>query len=300
MKRGMALFALLGVFFAMKGTLQSQIYTEKMIVVVTASYNNKDWYEKNLMSIFSQKYVNYHVIYIDDCSTDGTADLVEKWTKDHGVSDRITLIRNTVNQGGLANHYMALQLIPDRAIVCVIDGDDWLAENFVFDFLNKQYQENDMWMSYGQFISWPDGVKGWCCEIPLAGVDQYAYRKHSHNLSHLRTFYAGLFKQIKKEDLMNEGCFWSINDNPVMFPMAEMAKGHVKFFPQVLCVWNNENPLNDHKETALGRSEQLNTDKMIRALPPYNPISTPFKDSLDGTLAELKQNIDSFLSQREL
>src|SRR3989304_2120498 len=54
---------------------------EKHFVVIVPSYNNKDWYQKNLDSIFMQKYTNYHVVYIDDVSTDGTGDLVEKYVQ---------------------------------------------------------------------------------------------------------------------------------------------------------------------------------------------------------------------------
>ncbi len=277
-----------------------KVYSEKTIVVLVASYNNKDWYEKNLTSIFSQKYFNFHVLYIDDVSTDGTADLVQEWTEKHGVQDRITIIRNTERFGGLANHYRAIQLIPDRAIVCVVDGDDWLAHANVFDFLNQEYTNKDIWMSYGQFAASANGMHGWCCEIPDSYVNRNAYREFPHNLSHLRTFYAGLFKQIKKEDLMNEGEFWSINDNATMFPMAEMARGHVKFNSQILYIWNNENPINDHQAAALGKRKQLNTDQQIRGLPRYGKVSSPFTDDLKGTLEELQVNVEKARQERTI
>jgi len=290
MRKLLVLAALLMIFGASQA-IENEIYKEKMIVVLTASYNNKDWYERNLMSIFSQKYFNYHVLYIDDCSTDGTPDLVEKWTKAHDVSDRITIIRNKKNLGGLHNHYRAMQLIPDRAIVCVVDGDDWLSRDTVFAFLNETYHKNDIWMSYGQFQAWPSGMLGWCCEIPESYVSRNAYREYPHNLSHLRTFYAGLFKQIKKEDLMCGKEFWTINDNAAMFPMAEMARGHVKFLPQVLLMWNDANPLNDHKERALGRQRQLDADRSIRSLSRYEKVESPFKDNVESTIAVLKSRI---------
>ncbi len=289
------LFYLAAVLFGKQADARNEkIYIEKTIVVVTASYNNKDWYEKNLRSIFSQRYFNYHVLYIDDCSTDGTADLVEEWTKAHGVSDRITIIRNKQRWGGLANHYRAIQLIPDPAIVCIVDGDDWLSRDIVFDFLNETYQKNPIWLTYGQFVSWPEGRQGWCCEIPKEYTSRNAFREYPHNLSHLRTFYAGLFKLIKKEDLMDRGNFWGINDNAVMFPMAEMAREHVKFIPQVLLVWNVANDINDHK---VSRARQLEADQRIRRLPRYSTIETPFRDDSKGTIKELKQNIKKAFSE---
>ena len=49
------------------------------MVIVIASYNNERWVEENLKSVFMQDYSNYRVIYIDDASTDGTADLAEPY-----------------------------------------------------------------------------------------------------------------------------------------------------------------------------------------------------------------------------
>jgi glycosyltransferase involved in cell wall biosynthesis len=54
---------------------------EKNIVIVTASYNNKDWYKQNLDSVFVQKYQNYRLIYIDDCPPDGTYELVKEYVE---------------------------------------------------------------------------------------------------------------------------------------------------------------------------------------------------------------------------
>ena len=37
---------------------------ENPIVIVTASYNNAQWYQHNANSVFTQKYHNYHWIYV--------------------------------------------------------------------------------------------------------------------------------------------------------------------------------------------------------------------------------------------
>src|SRR5579862_6844435 len=81
---------------------------ERDFVVVIASYNNKDWYQANLDSVFSQNYSHYRVIYIDDCSPDGTAKFVEEYIKARGLEHKVTLIKNTVRQRALANLYNAI------------------------------------------------------------------------------------------------------------------------------------------------------------------------------------------------
>ncbi len=43
----------------------------KQFTIVIPSYNNIEYYERNLESILNQDYADYRVYYIDDASTDG-------------------------------------------------------------------------------------------------------------------------------------------------------------------------------------------------------------------------------------
>ncbi len=262
--------------------------SERLFVFVTAGYNNKEWYDRNLSSIFSQNYKNFHLIYVDDCSTDGTSELVQEWAEKHGVADRITLIRNSERMGAMANQYKAIHMLPDGAVVCIVDGDDWLAGPNVLTHLNKLYAD-PVWLTHGQFIVFPGGQLGWCRDIPQKYIDTNGFRDDPHNLSHLRTFYAGLFKQIKKEDLMFEGKFLKMcADNAAMFPMAEMARGHIKFNAEVLLVWNGASSINDHK-VVKGLQRQL--DLKIRSWPRYDKLETPFNDGQEVSIDQIKANV---------
>ena len=55
---------------------------EHPLVVIIPSYNNAQWYKKNLDSVFNQRYSNYRIIYLDDASTDQTGYLVEKYIQE--------------------------------------------------------------------------------------------------------------------------------------------------------------------------------------------------------------------------
>ena len=74
------------------------------------SYNNAylRYYMRNLDSVFQQEYQNYHVVYVNDASTDNLGQYVQDYMNDNGIpSDKYTLINNKYNQGLLANTYMA-------------------------------------------------------------------------------------------------------------------------------------------------------------------------------------------------
>lgn len=240
------------------------------MVVVIPSYNNKDWYKKNLDSIFSQKYRNYRVIYADDASTDGTDKLVEEYIKKIGQEHRVTLIKNKERVGSLANLYRIIWMCDKNEIVCDVDGDDWLANDGVFALLNKVYDDPDVWLTYGQYLTHPEGILGMTAQFPQEVIAQNSFRTAGGGLYHLRTFYAGLFQKIKRDDLLYEGKFLSsAGDRAFILPIFEMAGKHGKFIADILYVYNRNNPLNDDK---IDRDLQHRLDHFVRRKEKYQPI----------------------------
>jgi len=250
-------------------------WAHKEIVVVTASYNNKEWYKQNLDSIFSQDYPYFSVIYIDDVSPDGTGDLVEAYLKDHPQGHRVTLIKNEERCGALANQYHAIHSCDDKAIIVIADGDDFFADETVLSYVAQVYEHEDVWLTYGQFKCWRGGSRVYCQPASPCVIKKNLFRASRSYLSHLRTFYAALYKKIKLEDLLYQGDFFSVNaDMATMYPMVEMAcNGHFMCMPKVLYLYNNSNPINDHR---VNRKEQLSLEKFIRNKKPYEALERLF------------------------
>lgn len=246
-----------------------------LFVFVVPSYNNENYYQKNLYSMFYQTYPFFHVIYIDDCSPDDTAQLVENYIKDFELQDRITLIKNQKNVGALANIYKAVHMCDPRVVIVGLDGDDWLDNGNVLALLAEKYSNPDVWITWGQYRCYPSHYKGHCAPVPKHIIDTNNFRDYNYVTSALRTFYAGLFHKIKKEDLLYEGKFFPMAwDLSIMFPMLEMAGHHSTFIPNILYVYNIETPLNDFKVN--NRQTQIYYDMMIRKQKKYQRISSPF------------------------
>lgn len=248
--------------------------TEKPIVVVIPSYNNIKWYEKNLsmLAAQSQTYNNWRAIYIDDCSPDGTGAAVEKYIADHNLGNKITLMKNPQNMGAMYNLYTAIHTCRDEEIILTLDGDDWFTDNQVLKYINSAYQDGKTWMTYGQYEEYPPASAGISRQIPNFVIEQNAFRNYAWVSSQLRTFYAGLFKKIKKEDFMLDGKFFAATyDMAIMFPMLEMAGYHSTFTPRITYVYNRTTPINDNKIRPL---VQRNLDVHIRNKTKYSRISS--------------------------
>lgn len=240
-------------------------------VVVIPSYNNKDRFEENLDSVVLQTYPHYRIIYIDDASTDGTADLVQAYIRSHHLENRVRLIRNTARAGALANKYRGAWLCTPNEIVVDLDGDDKLAHEDVLTRLSAVYADPDVWLTYGDWVYFPSQEIGEAQEIPLDVIDKNDFRSFRRGgTTPLRTFYAGLFHRIKEADLLYEGKFLqTASDLAFMFPMLEMAGRHIRFLSEIFYVYNNETPLNDHNLRYL---QQQKLDNFLRSKPKYQPL----------------------------
>jgi len=246
---------------------------EKPFVVIIPSYNNSAFCEQNLISVLTQNYGNFRIIYIDDCSKDDTVAKVSYLIDHSPLKDKITLVQNRINLGALKNLYTAIHSCRDDEIVVTVDGDDFLAHAHVLKKLNAVYADENVWMTYGNFLDYPTyRQKPLICKpIPQNVIRAKSYRKAEWVASHLRTFYAGLFKKISQEHFLYQGEFLPMGwDLAFMIPMLEMADGRFRFIDEVLYLYNRSNPINDHKKNLQLQSECA---AYVRNLPPYDSLS---------------------------
>lgn len=247
--------------------------THRFAIVIPA-YNARAFCQKNLLSVFQQRYQRYRILYIDDCSTDGTADCVAHFAETFSTGAPLDLKRNTQNKGALANLYEAIWSCDDDEIILALDGDDWLAHDRVLEILNATYTLPETWLTYGQYISYPMYRSGACEALPphlLTPKESWRIRKARWVTSHLRTFYAGLFKQIRHSDLLWKGELSRVSwDFAMLLPMLEMALHRSRFIPDILYVYNEDHPLNDHH---MRPQLQREAESYFRSLAPYAPLA---------------------------
>ena len=118
-------------------------------VFIIPSYNNENIIEKNLQSIFDQTYTNWKIIYINDCSTDKTHEKFEELTENY--KEKITYINNKEKLSQGFNRYRAYNMCHDEDYCVLLDGDDWLANNYVLKYLTTFISHHNVEMTYGNF-----------------------------------------------------------------------------------------------------------------------------------------------------
>jgi glycosyltransferase involved in cell wall biosynthesis len=269
----LTLFLLVFFVSALEG---KRFSTPLEFVIVSPSYNNENYCQASLQSVACQTYPHWSLVYIDDRSKDNTRKLVESFIISRGLSHKCTLISNKKRVGALANLYKVINKLPKDVIVVNLDGDDRFAHPEVLRKLAQVYADSNVWMTYGNYQEEPAGITSVCAPFPQEVIDAASFRMYPFWISsHLKTYYAKLFQKIKKKDFRARGKFLQqASDLAFMFPMLEMAsKGHIRFIPDVLYVYNRSNPLNDEKNYF---KKVRRLDKKIRGKKRYKSLNSLF------------------------
>jgi len=236
--------------------------------VIIPFYNCEEYIVKCLQSIMTQTYKECDVILINDASTDNS----DKAIRDvFDLGTRIKYIHNNRNVGALQNIVMAInEYITDpEDVIILIDGDDWLEDDTVLQRIHDEYQNPDIWLTYGQYRNLSKKYRGICAQL----TNTRRYRKRNWVTSHLRTFKKHLWSKIKDEDLRDSsGNYYPMAwDLAFMYPMIEMAGlKRIKYIRDILYVYNDNNPLNDDRKN---RQLQIDLGGEIKNKSQYDEIS---------------------------
>ena len=228
--------------------------------IIIPVFNSEKYIKKCLNSIIKQTYKNYQVNVIDDCSTDYSYELALEICNRY---ENFDICKNPRRLGALNNINNLLSLnieAPSKTINILVDGDDYLYSGDVLDILHEKYINTNCLITYGSHLS-SKGVQG--KKYPSLIRKLNLYRKYFWYASHLKTFRHDLWLSINKSDfLANNGHYFSVaSDLAIMFPMLEMAGDRQEFIKEILYVYNDKNPISDHK---IRRKEQILAAKEIR------------------------------------
>jgi glycosyltransferase involved in cell wall biosynthesis len=100
------------------------VQNQPFVSVLTPTYNLERFLAECIESVLNQTYTNFEYIIVNNCSTDGTQELVERYAR---LDRRIRIYRNDQLLPIIANHNKAFSLMAPGAKYCkILSGDDWL------------------------------------------------------------------------------------------------------------------------------------------------------------------------------
>jgi len=241
---------------------------------VIASYNNEKNITKNLTSIIQQTYTNWRAIYINDCSTDKTAELFHTILEENNIHDKFIYIENEQQLHQSYGKYTAYQLVNDLEVVCILDGDDWLADDNVLATLKEYYTKDYMVITSnynihknGDIVSSRIASKYTSDELKnIRRMDKWLFK-------HLKTGYGILFKSISEEYLKrNDKWLTMATDVAEMTCVTEFSNANVLCVDDIFYTYNYDNSIlyPSSYYNSKDAIERKLTHEHIKQLPPCN------------------------------
>lgn len=109
-----------------------------LISIITPTYNCGKFIEDTIKSVVKQTYQNWEMIIVDDCSSDNTKEIVEKYTSQ---DNRIKYYVLQENSGAAVARTKAMEL-SSGSYMAFLDSDDLWPENKLESQLNFMKENN--------------------------------------------------------------------------------------------------------------------------------------------------------------
>lgn len=288
-----------------------------MLKVIVNGYNSSNFLRKCLESIKNQTFKNYECIIVNDASTEIE---FETYAKEYS---EFMYVKNETNLGPLASRVIGINNIrcSDNDIIFLIDGDDWLIHENVFQYIIDVYEKNDVLLTWGYWKPIDTSGKQKNRENTLdevyiprmkyiddnrkAILKKNSYRNVSFSFSHPRTFKYKLWKKIDQNDFLDKhgNMYRSATDYAFMYPMIEMCNDRFKIIYDRLVYYNlHDNNIvqkskKDHIQNRIWGNEIKNKKKytpLINSSFINNIVDKVFVISLDRDIYKyniLKQKL---------
>ncbi|QTN40175.1 glycosyltransferase family 2 protein [Marinobacter salsuginis] len=95
--------------------------SNQRVTIVLPAYNAEKLIDSTIQSVVNQTFEDWEMLVVDDCSTDGTRDIVQKWAE---KDPRIKLIALSANFGGPAGPRNVGVREASGKFVAFLDSDD--------------------------------------------------------------------------------------------------------------------------------------------------------------------------------
>lgn len=193
------------------------------ISIVVPIYNSAKYVEKLINSLILQEYINFEVIFIDDCSTDNSKEIVEILLKTSNITYKYSILKKNSGPGIARN--AALKLM-EGDYVLFIDSDDWIAKDTLY-LLNETVNDiNPDLIMFDYYRAWENGnVKKYReLHIPFGEVDKDLYASLTNDGVTRKLFKTSI---IKKNNIKFPGWF---NGEDIAFTIDYLSYANKLFY----------------------------------------------------------------------
>lgn len=109
------------------------------ISIIVPNYNHAQFLDQRLSSIFNQSFTDFELIFLDDCSTDNSAEIFEKFKSDPRISH---VVFNKINSGSTFRQWQKGIQLAKGEYVWIAESDDY-ADVYLLERLYRGMELNN-------------------------------------------------------------------------------------------------------------------------------------------------------------
>lgn len=251
---------------------------EKVTIIVPV-YNVERYLGRCLDSLMNQTYGNYEVFCVNDCSPDGSQDILDEYETRY--PDILHVMKNQENIGQGRSRMRAVHEASGDYIMFV-DSDDYVAENYIERFMSEVVEE-----SYDLVIAgFTKDIEGnyrehdiqdspWtlvCYPLACAKMFRTSFiRQHDIDFSDIRCgediyfSMAVFYQQVKYKIIHYYGYYYYLNSASTTESLT-YDKKHEEFVSQIFTCFMEKFPLDRLSEEKRRMLEYTYVANMVNAL----------------------------------
>ena len=118
-----------------------------LVSIIVPNYNHERYLQQRLESIFNQTYTNFEVILLDDCSTDSSLIILNKYAENSKVSH---CVFNKTNSGNTFIQWNKGISLAKGDFIWIAESDDFCELNFLEELIQPLIFDDEVVLSYCQ------------------------------------------------------------------------------------------------------------------------------------------------------
>ena len=120
-----------------------------IVSVILPNYNHSKFLERRFKSILDQTFKDFELIVLDDCSTDNSREVIERYRSHPSVSK---IIYNEVNSGSTFEQWSKGFQSARGKYIWIAESDDWCEPTFLQEVVNPLLGDDGIVLSFCQAL----------------------------------------------------------------------------------------------------------------------------------------------------
>ncbi len=177
-----------------------------MVSVIIPNYNHAPFLTERIESVLNQTYQDFEVIILDDCSTDNSREIIEKYRNHPKVSK---IVYNETNSGSTFRQWQKGFGLAKGEYIWIAESDDVAHPEFLEAVVNEMSRQDNVVLGFSSMIRIDENGKNYG-EIPLTSMGKFPMEGKDfirHNMlfgCHILNASSAVFKKSSLSKISDE------------------------------------------------------------------------------------------------